>query len=131
MSCDTLEEFNDVITRVCVVDEVNFINDFIYEELEFKDCKEFTSVLKQENKIDRKLYNKSFVQRFLIMFAGAMNNFILCFVLLLISAFIYGSVSSKPVVSSVSEEYPAFVAGIQSGDTILKINGDVLKYECF
>ena len=50
MSCDTLEEFNDIITKVCVVDEVNFINDFIYEELEFKDCKEFTSVLKQENK---------------------------------------------------------------------------------
>ena len=60
MSCDTLEEFNDIITRVCVVDEVDFINDFIYEELEFKDCKEFTSVLKQENKIDRKLYNKIF-----------------------------------------------------------------------
>ena len=31
-------------------------------------------------KKDRKLYNKSFIQRFLIMFAGAMNNFILCFV---------------------------------------------------
>ena len=60
MSCDTLEEFNDIITRVCVVDEVDFINDFIYEELEFKDCKEFTNVLKQKNKIDRKLYNKIF-----------------------------------------------------------------------
>jgi len=75
-------------------------------------------------KKDRKLYNKSFIQRFLIMFAGAMNNFLLCFVLLLVSAFIYGSVSSKPVVSSVSEEYPAYTAGVQEGDTILKINGD-------
>jgi len=75
-------------------------------------------------KKDRKLYNKSFIQRFLIMFAGAMNNFILCFVLLLVSAFIYGSVSQKPVVSSVSEEYPAYVAGIQEGDTIISINGD-------
>lgn len=73
---------------------------------------------------DRKLYNKSFIQRFLIMFAGAMNNFILCFVLLLVSAFIYGSVSQTPVVSSVNEEYPAYEAGIKTGDTIVSINGD-------
>jgi len=73
---------------------------------------------------DRKLYNKSFIQRFLIMFAGAMNNFILCFVLLLVSAFIYGSISLKPIVSSVNEEYPAYSAGIKAGDTIISINGD-------
>ena len=73
---------------------------------------------------DRKLYNKNFIQRFLIMFAGAMNNFILCFVLLLISAFIYGSISLKPVVSSVNEEYPAYEAGVKEGDVILSINGD-------
>jgi len=61
---------------------------------------------------DRKLYNKNFIQRFFIMFAGAMNNFILCFVVLLVSAFIFGSVSLKPIVSSVSEEHPAYEAGI-------------------
>lgn len=73
---------------------------------------------------DRKLYNKSFIQRFMIMFAGAMNNFILCFVLLLVGALIYGSVSQTPVVNSVSEEYPAYKAGIQEGDTIVSLNGD-------
>ena len=73
---------------------------------------------------DRKLYNKSFVQRFLIMFAGAMNNFILCFVLLLFGALVYGSVSLKPVVSSVNEEYPAYEAGVKEGDTIISINKD-------
>ena len=73
---------------------------------------------------DRKLYNKNFIQRFFIMFAGAMNNFILCFVVLLVSAFIFGSVSLKPVVSSVNEEYPAYEAGVLVGDTILEINGD-------
>lgn len=75
-------------------------------------------------KQDRKLYNKNFIQRFMIMFAGAMNNFILCFVMLLISAFIYGSISQTPVVSSVSEEYPAYSAGIEAGDTIISIDGD-------
>ena len=73
---------------------------------------------------DRKLYNKNFIQRFFIMFAGAMNNFILCFVLLLVSAFIYGSVSQTPVINSVNEEYPAYEAGVKVGDTILSIDGD-------
>ena len=75
-------------------------------------------------KQDRKLYNKNFFQRFMIMFAGAMNNFILCFLMLLVSAFIYGSISQTPVVSSVSEEYPAYDAGIEAGDTIISIDGD-------
>ena len=60
----------------------------------------------------------------MIMIAGAMNNFILCFILLFLGALIYGSVSQKPVVSSVSEEYPAYQVGIREGDTITKINGE-------
>ena len=34
---------------------------------------------------NRKLYNKNFIQRFMIMIAGAMNNFILCFILELLN----------------------------------------------
>ncbi len=75
-------------------------------------------------KKDRKLYNKSFIKRFLIMFAGPMNNFILCFVVLLVSALIFGSVSLKPVIKSVSVGYPAYEAGIEKGDIITSINGD-------
>lgn len=74
-------------------------------------------------KKDRKLYNKSFIQRFMIMIAGAMNNFILCFLILLLGALIYGSVSQKPVVSSVNEGYPAYDASIKEGDTITSIDG--------
>ena len=60
MSCDTLEEFSKMIIKVCVIDEVDFINDFIYEELEFKDCKEFTSILKQKKKMNKEIYYKIF-----------------------------------------------------------------------
>lgn len=74
-------------------------------------------------KQDRKLYNKNFIQRFLIMVAGAMNNFILCFVVLLISAFIYGSISQTPIISEVSVDYPAYKAGIKANDTIIKVDG--------
>lgn len=73
---------------------------------------------------ERKLYSKPTWQRFIIMVAGATFNFIFAFVLLFMMASIYGSTSTKPVVAGVSEEYPAYEAGIKTGDTILSINGD-------
>ena len=56
------------------------------------------------------------------MIAGAMNNFIAAFVLLFLIGLIWGSVSTKPIVANVNPEYPAFAAGIEKGDTILKID---------
>ena len=80
-----------------------------------------------ENKVipeERKLYSKPVWQRFLIMVAGVMNNFIFAFLVLFIMALIYGSVTTKPIVGSVVEGYPAETAGIQKGDTILSIDGN-------
>ena len=71
---------------------------------------------------DRKLYNKPVWQRFIIMIAGAMNNFIFAFILLFVMALIYGSVSTKPIVANVSVEYPAYEAGIKEGDRIVSID---------
>ena len=73
---------------------------------------------------ERKLYSKPVWQRFLIMVAGVMNNFIFAFLVLFIMALIYGSVTTKPIVGSVVEGYPAETAGIQKGDTILSIDGN-------
>ena len=73
---------------------------------------------------DRQMCNKNFWQRFLILFAGAFNNFVLAFILLFISALIYGSVSTKPIIGNVMEGYPAYEVGIQSGDLITKINDE-------
>ena len=49
-------------------------------------------------------------------------NFLFAFVILFVSALIYGSISTKPVVANVSEGYPAYTAGIKEGDTIVSIN---------
>lgn len=83
----------------------------------------------KENKIDKKksMNSKSGLQRFLILFAGAGFNFILAFVVLFISALFYGSVSTKPVVGSIMEDYPAAEAGLKVGDKILKIDGVTVK----
>lgn len=73
---------------------------------------------------DRKLYNKPVWQRFIIMVAGATFNFIFAFVLLFVMALIYGGASMKPVIANVSEEYPAYTAGVQVGDTVVSIDGN-------
>jgi len=73
---------------------------------------------------DRKLYNKPVWQRFIIMVAGATFNFIFAFVVLFIMALIYGSASMKPVVATVSNEYPAYEAGVEVGDTVVSIDGE-------
>ena len=76
---------------------------------------------------DKKLQAKKVWQRFLIMFAGAGFNFVLALFLLFISALIFGSVSTKPIVGSVMEGYPAEAAGLKSGNVILEVNGVKVK----
>lgn len=71
---------------------------------------------------DRKLYSKPIWQRLIIMVAGAMNNFIFAFLLLLIMALIYGSTTTKPIIATINEGYPAYSSNIEVGDTVLKIN---------
>jgi regulator of sigma E protease len=64
--------------------------------------------------------SKSVWTRISIIAAGPIFNFILAFFL---SLFIIGSIGvDKPYVAGVSEGYPAAEAGIQAGDTILKMN---------
>ena len=73
---------------------------------------------------DRKLYNKSFIQRFLIMFFGAGNNFILAFLILLFCGIAFGSQNMDPVVTKLTSGYPMVTSGIEVGDEFVKINGN-------
>ncbi len=71
---------------------------------------------------DGKLFNKPIWQRFLIMFFGAGNNFILAFIFLILIGLFGGAQNMDPVVRNLDEKYPMYTEGIRVGDVITKID---------
>jgi len=72
---------------------------------------------------------KSPWQRLAIILAGPIFNFLLCYAVLLTSAFAFGVASDKtnqPVVGEVVASSPAEIAGIRPGDRIVAIDGSTM-----
>ena len=65
--------------------------------------------------------NKSVWARIATIAAGPVFNFILALVFAVILVAMVGY--DKPVISAVEEGYPAYEAGIEEGDTIVRMNG--------
>lgn len=76
---------------------------------------------------DRQMCNKGFFARFMILFAGAFFNFIFAFIILFVSALIYGAVSTKPYIGDVSPDFPAYSVGLEKGDLVLSLDGKKIK----
>ena len=76
---------------------------------------------------EKKLYSKPVWQRFLIMFFGAGNNFILAFLILLFCGIVFGSQNMAPVVTKLTNGYPMVESGIEVGDEFVKINGNSIS----
>ena len=74
--------------------------------------------------IDKKLsfHNKSIAQRSTILFAGPAANFIFSFLLLIFINCYFGYNFTKPIISSVEINSPAYIAGLKEGDLILEAN---------
>lgn len=73
---------------------------------------------------------KTFGQKFMTVIAGIMNNFILAIVLFFVIALFTGAPQNKAIVGEISQDYPAYTSGLQTGDRILKINGkDASTYD--
>ncbi len=71
---------------------------------------------------DRTLQAKSAWQKFLIMFFGPCNNFILAILLLFLISLIWGGTTMNPVFTSIEKGSVAEKAGISKGDKVLSIN---------
>ena len=76
---------------------------------------------------EKQMYNKTWLQRFLIVIAGVMFNFILAIILLFIVALNTGAPTNKNYISETSEGFPISETNIQSGDKILKVNGKKVR----
>ncbi len=76
---------------------------------------------------DRLLQSKPVWQRFLVMFFGAGNNFLLALIVLFFLGLIMGSPSNSTVIPSVIENSPSYLAGMRPGDKIISIDGEKTK----
>ena len=85
--------------------------------------------LEEDKKLpkDRLLQSKPAWQRFLIMFFGAGNNFLLAIITLFFLGLIIGSPSNSTIIPNVIETSPAGLAGMRSGDKIIKVDGHQTK----
>ena len=73
---------------------------------------------------DRRLEAKPKLQRLIIMAAGAVMNFVLAYVLVLIvGAFLGETVGLTNELAVVNQGAPAYEAGLRAGDAILEIDG--------
>ena len=73
---------------------------------------------------EKKLYNKNFIQRFLIFFMGPGFNIILAAVALFITCSIFGANLTTMELDNITIEYPAYEAGLRNGDTLLEVDGE-------
>ena len=76
---------------------------------------------------DRLLQSKPAWQRFLVMFFGAGNNFILALIVLFFLGLFLGSPSFSTKIKGVAIDSPAQIAGFIAGDEIKYINGEKTK----
>lgn len=73
--------------------------------------------------LEKHMYKKKWLDRFLIIIAGITFNFLLAIVLLFIIGMVSGVSLSKPIVDSIESDYPIALTSIAKGDRITKVNG--------
>ena len=77
--------------------------------------------------VEKRLQSKKWIQRFMVVIAGVMMNFILAFVLLLIFGIVTGPDTNEAIIGNIKEDSPFINYGIEENDKIIKINGKNTK----
>jgi regulator of sigma E protease len=77
---------------------------------------------------EKSFESKTLWQRFLVIFAGPMMNFILAFLLfLIVGFFVQKPITDSNMINEVTNNYAADVAGMKSGDLLLTIDGNPIN----
>lgn len=77
--------------------------------------------------VENRMQSKTWLQRFLVIVAGVMFNFILAIVLLFLIALSTGAQNNKPYIAEVDQTFPAYNTKLAKGDLILKINDKKIR----
>ena len=77
--------------------------------------------------VEKRLQSKTWIQRFLVVVAGVMMNFILAFVLLLIFGIVTGPDTNEAIIGDIKEDSPFINYDIEENDKIIKINNKNTK----
>ncbi len=82
-------------------------------------------VYEDDGKIAKEKFmcNRPWYQRLIILVAGVFNNFLLAIIILFFLGLFCGSTTTKPIIGAILENSSMEQAGVEVGDTILKING--------
>lgn len=85
--------------------------------------------LKKMTKAEKKVafQYKKIYQRFAIVFAGPLFNYlfaVLCFVFLFMT---FGEQFTKPIISEIKMDSPAYVAGIETGDNVVSFDNQIVE----
>ena len=90
----------------------------------------FVSMVEREDpdnkkiKKNRVLENKSFLRRLLVLLNGIIFNCFLAIFLFFISGLLYGKPVNNTTIARIEEGSPAYISGLEVGDTIVKVNGN-------
>lgn len=103
-------------------DETNYVIRLLpiggYVQMSGEEIEEDKNIPKEKN-----MQSKSWLQRFLIVVAGILFNFILAIVIFFIIGLVNGNPINKPYVTNITEGTPAYNAGLRDDDLITSING--------
>lgn len=90
-----------------------------------EDTKSLEGLSEEERK--KSFYAKSNWAKIWIAFCGPFFNYIYAFVVIVLMNLFYGIPNYEPVVSLVTKGSPAEIAGLKSGDKILKVDNKEVK----
>lgn len=76
---------------------------------------------------EKNMQSKTWSQKFSVIIAGILFNFLLSIVILFIIGLIHGYQNTTPILSNITENSPAYVSGLENGDIVTSINGKKIQ----